>query len=222
MSENLTRTASTWELIRIPSMITLVITLLRLVGELRHWSPFWFNSQAGGGGALIGIVWLVPIFGIYFALKLRGLGETPKIGRTIGFVGLGLLFIVGGSLLLNLVFHMGTPTFVILFQLIAAIGGLIQLYGWPSLSRILLAYGLAARIPVIIVMFFAIKGNWGTHYDGPPPGFPEMGWFPKFLIIGLLPQLLLWVAFTMIIGALVGAIAVAIARKRSTSLQPAS
>src|SRR5207344_3612060 len=98
----------------------------------------------------------------------------------------------------SLVFHMGTPTFVILFQLMAAIGGLIQLYGWPSLSRILLAYGFAARIPVVIVMFFAIKGNWGTHYDGPPPGFPEMSWFAKFVAIGVLPQILFWVTFTMI------------------------
>ena len=62
MTETLTRTSSTWELIRIPAMITLVVTVLRLLGELQHWSPFWFNSQPGGGGALIGIVWLVPIF----------------------------------------------------------------------------------------------------------------------------------------------------------------
>lgn len=26
---------------------------------------------------------------------------------------------------------------------------------------------------VSTVMFFAIRGNWGTHYDGPPPGFPS-------------------------------------------------
>jgi hypothetical protein len=221
MKGTLTQTSSTWELIRIPAMITLVVTVLRLVGELQHWSHFWFNAQPGGGGALIGIVWLAPIFGIYFALKLQSMGETPKIGRTIGFVVIGLVVIVGGSFLANAIFH-GRLIFIIVANLIAGVGGLIQLYGWPSLSRILLAYGFAARIPVAIVMFFAIKGNWGTHYDGPPPGFPEMGWFPKFLIIGALPQLLLWVAFTMIIGALVGAIAVAIARKRSTSLQPAS
>jgi len=222
MTETLTRTSSTWELIRIPALLTLVVTVLRLMGELLHWSPFWFNPQPGGGAALIGIVWLAPIFGIYFALKLRGLGETPQVGRTIGFAGLGLLIIVGGSLLVSLVFHMGTPTFVILFQLIAAIGGFVQLYGWPSLSRLLLAYGFAARLPVVVVMFYAIRGNWGTHYEGPPPGFPEMSWFAKFVIIGVLPQLLSWVTFTMITGALAGAIAIAIARKRKPALQPTS
>jgi hypothetical protein len=94
MTETLTRTSSIWGLIRIPAMITLGVTILRLFGELLHWSPFWFNSEPGGGGALIGIVWLVPIFGIYFALKLKSMGEMPKIGRTIGFAVIGILLIL--------------------------------------------------------------------------------------------------------------------------------
>ena len=32
-------------LILIPSVITLVVTLLRVVGELRHWSPALFNPS---------------------------------------------------------------------------------------------------------------------------------------------------------------------------------
>ncbi len=110
MTETLARISRTWELIRIPAMITLVVTVLRLLGELLHWSPFWFNSQPGGGAALIGIVWLAPIFGIYFALKLKGMGETPKDGRAIGFAFIGLLVIVGGMILANAIFHAG-PAF---------------------------------------------------------------------------------------------------------------
>src|SRR3990172_7918571 len=113
MSGTLTRTSSTWELIRIPAMLTLVVTVLRLVGELLHWSPFWFNPEPGGGAALIGIVWLAPVFGIYFALKLKSVGETPKIGRTIGFSLLGLLILVGGFILVSAVFQLGTPLFII-------------------------------------------------------------------------------------------------------------
>ena len=85
-------------LILIPSVITLVVTLLRVVGELRHWSPALFNPSAGGGGALVGITWLVPIFGIYFALKLSDAGEGPVgVGRAIGLAVLGLLLMAGGS-----------------------------------------------------------------------------------------------------------------------------
>jgi hypothetical protein len=50
-------------------------------------------------------------------------------------------------------------------------------------------------------------GNWGTHYDVPPPNFPEMGWIAKWLLIGLLPQLTVWICFTAIIGMLFGGVA---------------
>lgn len=219
MTETMTPTSGTWKLIRIPALITLVITVLRLVGEFQHWSPIWFNSQPGGGAALMGIVWLVPVFGIYFALKLKTMGELPKIGRTVGFAVIGLLVTMGGFFLANMIFH-GGPMLIVAANFMAGVGGLIQLYGWPGLSRILLAYAFAARIPVAAIMFFAIKGSWGTHYDGPPPGFPEMAWFSKFVLIGLLPQLIGWVTFTLIFGALAGAIAIAIARKQNPVLHP--
>jgi hypothetical protein len=63
------------QLILVPSLITLGITILRLEGELHHWGSPWFNSSAGGGGAIIGISWLPIVFGPYFALKLAGSGE---------------------------------------------------------------------------------------------------------------------------------------------------
>ena len=87
-------------LILIPSVITLVVTLLRLIGELRHWSPALFNPSPGGGGALVGITWLVPIFGIYFGLKLSDAGEGPAgVGKASGLAVLGLGVLVGGSIL---------------------------------------------------------------------------------------------------------------------------
>jgi hypothetical protein len=43
-----------------PALITLGVTLLRLVGELRGWSPSYFSRLPGGGLAIVGIVWLVP------------------------------------------------------------------------------------------------------------------------------------------------------------------
>jgi hypothetical protein len=65
---------STTRLILVPALITLAVTGLRVIGELQHWSPRLFNPSAGGGGALVGIVWLPIIFGPYFALKLSGTG----------------------------------------------------------------------------------------------------------------------------------------------------
>ncbi len=69
------------KLILVPAVITLAITLLRLVGELQGWSPGLFSRAAGGGGALVGISWLVPIFGAWFGWKLAKAGGAPGQGR---------------------------------------------------------------------------------------------------------------------------------------------
>ena len=61
----MTNDVSIKKLILVPALITLAVTLLRLTGELMHWSKALFNPAAGGGGALVGIAWLVPVFGIY-------------------------------------------------------------------------------------------------------------------------------------------------------------
>ncbi len=61
---------SVGRLILVPAIVTLAITLLRLIGELQGWSPFLFNKAPGGGFALVGISWLPIVFGPYFAWKV--------------------------------------------------------------------------------------------------------------------------------------------------------
>jgi hypothetical protein len=200
-------------LILVPAAITLAVTLLRLVGELQNWSSTLFNRDAGGGGALIGIVWLVPIFGIYFALKLAGQGEGPgAVGRGIGLVLVAFVLLpasafVGQSAGMD---PNGIPI-LLFFVVVAIVATVIAMKAWPELWRVLLAYGLAARIPVAVVMLVAILGDWGTHYDVPPsPEFPAMAPLAKWFWIGFLPQMTVWIAFTVIVGMLFGLIAAAI------------
>jgi hypothetical protein len=216
MAENNSdRGASTIQLIAIPAVITLGITAVRLIGEMQHWSKAWFNPDPGGAGAVIGIVWLVPIFGIYFAIKLSSRGEGPAgAGRAALFALLGIFIVAAGFALAFVVSQPGMPGAALTLGVAAIIAMVLQRRAWPALFKTLLAYGYFARIPVAIIMFFAIKGNWGTHYDGPPPGFPtDMAWFPKFILIGVFPQLVFWVAFTVLVGTLFGAAAVAIAHR---------
>ncbi|MEK6287051.1 MAG: hypothetical protein AABO57_15030 [Acidobacteriota bacterium] len=209
------RRTSTVHLIAIPAVITLAITVVRLIGEMQGWSRVWFNPSAGGGGALIGIVWLVPIFGVYFAVKLSNSGEGPvNAGRAALIALLGIVVIVAGFVVAFKVSQPGLLGAQMAVGIAAIIATALQYRAWPALFKTLLAYGFAARIPVTIIMFFAIRGSWGTHYDGPPPGFPEdISWFPKFILIGVLPQLIFWIAFTVIIGTLFGAAGVAIASR---------
>ncbi len=216
---------SLFQLVRVPALITLGVTLLRLIGELLNWSPVLFNREAGGGGALVGIAWLVPIFGIYFALKLSQPGTAPlKAGKTVLYAvsGLAAFFVIGfgGVFALGLDPNSPSLTSLVLFIVASVVCTIIVYAGSPVLGKVLFAYGLAARIPVAVLMLVAMLGNWGTHYDVAPPGFPEMGVFAKWLFIGLVPQLTGWIAYTVVVGCLFGGIAVALFR-RKTALQPA-
>ena len=94
---------------------------------------------------------------------------------------------------------------------------------WPSLAKTLLAYGYTARIPVAILMFFAIKGSWGTHYDVVPPNYTgPTDLIGKYVTIGAVPQLVLWIVFTIIVGGLLGSITAAIVKGRPAQAQTTS
>ena len=202
-------------LILVPAVITLAVTLLRLTGELLEWSSVLFNRAAGGGGAIVGIVWLVPVFGIYFALRLARAGDGPgKVLRALGLVLLALVLmpVVGFAATAAGLDPNGIP--LMLCLVVASVGAVLLAFSaWAQLGRVLVAYGLAARIPVAIVMLIAILANWGTHYDVPPPGFPEMAPLATWFWIGLVPQMTFWIAFTVVVGMLFGLIAVAIVHR---------
>ncbi len=209
------------QLIMVPALIALAVTIVRLVGEVSGGPSILFNRAAGGGVALVGIVWLIPIFGIYFGVKLVRGGFAPEsAGKVIGFALLGLLAAVVIVLTLT-----GDPNVnvsfagAILQQLVWAVASLVAVLilrkVWPAFFRIMLCYAFASRIPVLIVMFIAMLGNWGTHYELGNSSFPEMGFLTKFIMIAVLPQMTLWIMVTMVFGTLFGGIAAAVVRPKA-------
>jgi len=198
--------ASVGKLVLVPSLITLGITLLRLAGELQRWPETFFNRTMGG--SLVAIIWLAPVFGIYFALRLCKVGRPPKSYlRAIGYAVLGAVILVA-SLYAGDALNVRQSFFGRLIYAwgFFAAAALLTWRGWAELFKTLLAYGYAARIPVAIIMFFAMRGNWGTHYDAVPPDVPTLGFIAKYLWLGFVPQLVLWVAFTILAGMLFGTI----------------
>ncbi len=157
------------KLILVPALITLGITLLRLVGEFLDFPAWLANKEPNGLAALIGISWLPPFLGIYFAHRLADF--TGKI--------------------------------------------------WKRLFTTLLLYGLAARIPVIIIMGLAIFGNWGTHYDAFAPGvMGDATAGEKFLRGGVIVQLVWWVLiWTVGSGMVTGLIASFIRSRQSRTAE---
>ena len=200
-------------LILVPALLTFGVTLLRLAGELADAPPALFSRAVGGGGALVGIIWLVPVFGVHFARRLaREEGGAPA-GRTAFFAALGLLAFAAPAAA-GFQRPTASPSQFLLIAGGALAGIAVTRRGWPRLWETLLAYGLAARIPVAVVVLLGILNGWNTHYDTPPPGLPDLPPLARWLAIGVVPQLTIWTAVTVILGALAGAAALAIAPPR--------
>ena len=216
--------ASIRKLVLWPAVITLGITLLRLVGEFQNWSPVFFSRAPGGGGALVGISWLPPVFAILFAIQLVRMGHGPVSGgRAIGraLLGLAVTAALGFAVIKLGIVVAGQASLLALIVMTTAIaiGAAIAWSGWPELGKTMLVYAYAARIPVVVIMLLAFAGNWGTHYDGLPPGVPEMGLMQKWVVFAVLPQMTTWIAIAVLVGGVFGSIAGAIAMRKS---QPVS
>jgi hypothetical protein len=198
-----------------PAVITLAITLLRLVGELQGWPRLLFNPAAGGGGALVGISWLPIVFGPWFAWKLSQQGKGPASAwRAAGLALLAFLLAAGTFASIGV---LGLPPASFLVAFAVSLGlAFVPWKAWPELAKTLFAYALAARVPVAIVMLFAIYRSWGTHYDVLPPNpTPELqsaGPLARWFYTGLLPQMTIWIANTVLVGTLLGALVVAVAK----------
>jgi hypothetical protein len=219
------------KLILVPAVITLAVTLLRLVGELQGWSPALFNrGDRAWSPSLVGIVWLVPVFGAWFGWKLTRAGSGPRsLGRAFGLTlaSLAVLPLFSflapkAGILTERLWRPNVPltesfTILSVFVPFSIVGVAIAILAWPALGRTLLAYGLAARIPVALLMLVAMLGNWGTHYDAHPSYPPQMSPLGWWFAIGLVPQLFFWLWFTIVFGALFGIVAAAIARRRGTA-----
>ena len=197
-------------------MISLAVTVLRLVGELSGWSETWF-STAGGGFVprgmtwLVGITWLALPFGSYFGWRLSAEEQPPvNTARALRFALAGLVLFLFYRFWLAGILSFGFPLRLISSWFVMVVAAGFQWLGWPVLFKTLLAYGLASRIPVVIVMFLAMLGRWGTHYDY--ADMLEMPFWPKFLWMGFFPQLILWVAFTILIGSVAGSVAAVLRR----------
>jgi len=213
------RNESTLRLIAVPAFISIGVTALRLVGELLHWPKPLVNSDVCGK-AILGVVWLVPIFAIYFAVKLFHGGNAPqRFVWPMVLVISALALKLAGTFLMESHGMTYAPRLSLNF-IVTLIGLVLSALAWPALSKALLVYGYLSRIPIAIVQYLAMRGHWGTHYDALDPGFPPIGFWPTFLRVSFVPNIFFMEAYTVIVGALVGIVAVTVlGRLRSARAQ---
>ena len=206
------RTFSVPKLVLAPALVALAVTLLRLAGELRG-SPRPFVNRDVCGKAILGVVWLVPVFGIYFAAKLVALGYVPaRLSRSFAYAATALMLKLAGTALIEtsgieyatrLIGNLSLTTAALVLSALA----------WRQLFQLLLAYGYASRLPVAVVQFLAMRGHWGTHYDAFDPGFPAIGFWPTFIRTSLVPNVFFMEVYTVAVGLLFGLVWVFLTRR---------
>ena len=108
---------------------------------------------------------------------------------------------------------LGYVTRVSLNLSVTAIALGLQAVAWPDLFKALLLYGYTSRVPIAVVGLLAMRGHWGTHYDALDPGFPQIGFWPTYIRVSLIPNIFFMEAYTVIVGALLGVFAFATMRK---------
>lgn len=215
--------AGTLALVLVPALITLAVTVVRLIAEVQGWSPALFSPDGPDGNpGIVGITALIPIFGVWFGWRLRrDTGGPPHAGKAalrylLGggvLVGLFLLAKAIGLITLPSETAPGVPTGLAWAVACVAAGAIVMFPAWPKLSATLLLYAVLARLPVIVVTYLAVAYGWGTHYEKLAPNFvlPEGTDKATFLCT---PQMTIWIVFTMLVGGLAGCLGAALARRK--------
>ena len=213
-------------MILIPAIITLLVTVLRLVGELQGWNDQVFSNVAPGGEqkpGFMGIAYLVPIFGLWFGFKLRrSTGQPPHIGKAALRFLIGAVVLIGGFMAcmgLELITlpnkeAPGQPTGLMYSIILIGVTAILLLSAWPKLAITLLLYGLMARIPIVIITYLAIDNGWDSHHVKLPVGTVLLDEAERFTYLAM-PQMTFWLIFTMLVGGLFGCLGAKLGGKRS-------
>ena len=204
-----------------PALVALAVTLLRLAGELRGWSEAWFSRATSGlvpTGAvswLVGITWLALPFGAWLAWRLLRAETGPRsTGRAVLVALAAVLALYGGTRLVSLL-RLGFPGFLLAVWTAGVLAAILAWQAWPALGRVLFAYGLLSRGVVALVMFLAMRGRWGTHYDyADMPRVLELPFGTAYLMFAFIPQLVFWLAYTIVLGMVAGTLVAALRARR--------
>jgi hypothetical protein len=195
------------------SFLTLVISLLRLWGELSGWA----TNASGGRFLPLGITWLVFVCGAWFGRRLAADGHPPRAPRAWLWPLLALLtmlVVVGTGFAPLAKAEPNDATFALLRAVVlrgvvvAMIAAAAMFAVWPALARQMLVYGLLARGFVVVLTWLAKHMGWNTHYTKFGPMGLEREGMGETLFGAGLAQIGFWVPFTIVGGVLAGCIAI--------------
>jgi len=201
-------TTSTFRLILVPSIVTLLVSVTRLVGEVKGWFP----AKSGGALHPLGIFWFGLAFALWFAFRLRRAGSAPRVARPWLWSMLSLqpIFVAFGATApgltdaeANEAGYAALRTSGLAVSAAAYVAMAVQFYVWPRLAWTLLCYAIPARLTVVALTWIAETNAWDTHYTK----FGPKGWdrdMENTMVATSLMQLGFWTGVSVVFGVLLG------------------
>jgi hypothetical protein len=200
---------STRRLLLWPSLLTLAISLARLVLEVQG-----SVSTASGGRLLpLGITWGIFVFGGWFGRRLSLQNDTPRVRLGWLWALLALLAAIGTAVsgfrpLVGADTSEATfaqlRTAVLTTAIVTSLAAAAMFAVWPRLAWTLLLYGLGARATVLASTWLAKHQGWDTHYTKFGPSGIEQETMAATMASAGIAQLGFWVPFTIVGGTLCG------------------
>ncbi len=193
-----------------PALLTFAVSVARLFAEVQG----LMNQQSGGAFALLGITWLVFVFGAWFALQMRRSDSAPA-RQPAWLWGLVPLLAVGGTAVWRFAqvdrsdqsdaAFTSLREHVLIITGVAVVAAVVAFAIWPRLALTLLGYGVAARLGVLALTALAKQMDWQTHYTKFGPAGIERD-FATTMTSAALAQLVFWVSFTVVAGTFTGCV----------------
>jgi len=211
--------SGTWGLVLLPAaVVTWAVLLIRLGGELVGGPAWLFSRDGGGGGAVVGISWLVLVFGAYFGWRLAKEGRGPdRPGMAVlwhvvaNAAGIGGMVALGAAGIID--FEKPGPTTGYYFGAVFGTASLLMLWSWRALFLANLLYGFLSRLAVIAVTIPATLYAWDTHFSKNPKNeLVEPTWDSIRMLCTA--QVCFWIPYTILVGGLFGSVAGLIAGRR--------
>ncbi|MFT7536064.1 MAG: hypothetical protein ACI85K_002018 [Hyphomicrobiaceae bacterium] len=198
----------------VAAILTLAVTIVRVIGECNQWDSFWFSPEPGSPLNPFGIVWLVPVFGFLFGRRLSQSGGAPRFVTGFFVPMFGFFAIMGAAFAIGAQFEGQEMLRALTYFLYGApVLSLLALFAWPRAFVALLAYGIVARVPVMLVQYLDVQNGWQTHYGRLHPKLGVLAADDRIWLLTL-AQAGLWIPFTITLGCAFAAIGAATAGKR--------
>jgi hypothetical protein len=210
-------TLSTARLILWPSVLTLLISVARLVAEQQG----HVTTASGGRGLLLGITWCIFVFGAWLGWRLARSGQRPRVARPWLWALLALLAVAGTIVWQFRPFLAAERTeavyqhlrnAVLVIVAVTAVAAAAMFAVWPRLAWTMLLYALPTRATVVALTWLAKQQGWDTHYTKfGPSGFErEMG---DTMLSASVAQFGGWVPFTVVGGVFAGSVLASFVRR---------